>query len=381
MAHHQAAAHPLPGQAVNKWDALRELAVVRQQLGLSDRTLSVLQALLSFHPGADLGADPAALIVFPSNAAICARLNAMPCSTMRRHLSALVTAGLILRRDSPNGKRYVRSHKVSETGDREAFGFDLSPLCHRFGEIAVLAEETRAAAEAHTRLRQTVSVMRRDLAGLATYGASVELLPRWDRFSDLAALIARDLRRKLSFADLRALEKTLDAALTEARDLLEPTPVENTAPPPKLSTTPPQTEQHQQSSNKEPYRSERSIEDSSTPPEATASKDQIPSVPLRMVKTACPKIQTYAAGELRHWHQLLYAAETVRPMMGISPEVWDKAVQSMGPENAAITLAAMLERFTDLRSPGAYLRALSRKAGAQAYSTEPMISALLRKGA
>lgn len=45
------------------------------------------------------------MIVFPSNKAICARLNGTPCSKMRRHLSRLVEAGLLMRRDSPNGKR------------------------------------------------------------------------------------------------------------------------------------------------------------------------------------------------------------------------------------------------------------------------------------
>ena len=37
-------ASPRPG--VNKWEALRELAVARQRLGLSDRDMGVLQALL-----------------------------------------------------------------------------------------------------------------------------------------------------------------------------------------------------------------------------------------------------------------------------------------------------------------------------------------------
>ena len=60
--------------------------------------LAVLSALLSFHRGKEL-ADDDALIVFPSNAALSERAHGMAESTLRRHLAALVRAGLILRRD------------------------------------------------------------------------------------------------------------------------------------------------------------------------------------------------------------------------------------------------------------------------------------------
>lgn len=156
------AAAPRPG--VNKWEALRELAVARQVLGLSDRDMGVLQALVSFHPGTVLeGRD---LVVHASNETICARLNGMPCSTMRRHLAHLVTAGVIARRDSPNGKRYARQTRAGKV----AFGFDLTPLVLRFDEFCALAEELRAEQDRHARLRESVSLMRRDLAGLAIWG-------------------------------------------------------------------------------------------------------------------------------------------------------------------------------------------------------------------
>lgn len=77
------------------------------------------------------------MVVFPSNKTVCERLNGMPCSTMRRLSPArLVEAGLLMRRDDPNGKRYVRKH-----GDeRVTFGFDLCPLYCRAEEIARAAE-------------------------------------------------------------------------------------------------------------------------------------------------------------------------------------------------------------------------------------------------
>lgn len=48
------------------------------------------------------------LIVWPSNEQLMARANGMPATTLRRHLAVLVDCGLIIRRDSPNGKRFAR---------------------------------------------------------------------------------------------------------------------------------------------------------------------------------------------------------------------------------------------------------------------------------
>ena len=218
LKHQAATQEDLPPAGANKWEVLRELAAARVAFGLSDRDLTVLQALVSFHQATILGGNDSELIVHPSNKAICERLNGMPCSTMRRHLSNLVQTGFVVRRDSPNGKRYARRY-----GDEKvAFGFDLSPLVRRFQEVCEAAETVRAAEERYKRLRATVSLMRRDLAGLAEYGRS--LRPDqgvWDQFSDLAALMARDLRRKLEMEDLRRIEDALGSALDHARSLLD----------------------------------------------------------------------------------------------------------------------------------------------------------------
>jgi replication initiation protein RepC len=312
---------PLPQTPVNKWEVLRELAVARRPLGLNDRALVVLQALLSFHPGSDLGGDSTDLIVFPSNAAICDRLNGMPCSTMRRHLATLVAAGLIVRRDSPNGKRYARR-----------------------------AVEGRDAV--------------------------------WAGLADLAADTARALRRTLAMDELRALEQSLSAALTSARDILESEgdhPASTIGEAEYMSTRGRQIEQHHQISRKDSHDSEPCIEDA-RPGAGDVDDQKLPRVPLYLVRQACRKIQDYAQGEIRHWHQLVGVAEFIRPMMGISPSAWEDAKSAMGPEESAVVLAAILERFSDLRSPGGYLRALTAKAAAGSFSCSPMVMALLRRG-
>ena len=60
-------------------------------VGVSERALAVLDALLTFHPETALTGE--ALTVFPSNEQLSLRAHGMPASTLRRHLAVLVDAG------------------------------------------------------------------------------------------------------------------------------------------------------------------------------------------------------------------------------------------------------------------------------------------------
>lgn len=370
----------VPARPVNKWELLRELSKAQAAFGVSERDLTVLQGLLSFFPDDALGGN-AEMVVFPSNKAICERLNGMPCSTMRRHLARLVEAGLLQRRDSPNGKRYVRKHGE----DRVAFGFDLSPLYCQSEEIARAAEAVREAEERVRRLREVVSLMRRDLAALAEFGDEMQPgLGFWDQLRDKAALTARALRRKLSIEDLAAYRADLEALLDQARNIIDGPETE------EMNTNDAQSERHHHNSNKESIDFEPALEKSGAAAgvpdvdtnEPVADVDEqdtrhLPKIPLHLVIAACPSLKTFYQGEIRHWHQLFDAACYVRPAMGISASAWEEAQQFMGPEQASIVVAAMLERFADIRSPGGYLRALTTKAAAGEFSCGPMVMALI----
>ena len=86
------------------------------------------------------------VIVFPSNAELSLRSRGMAPATIRRHLAALVDAGMILRRDSANGKRFCRRDDHGEI--EAAFGFDLAPFAQAAGEIFAASENARAEAQA-----------------------------------------------------------------------------------------------------------------------------------------------------------------------------------------------------------------------------------------
>jgi len=65
---------------------------------------------------------------------------------------------------------------------------------------------------------------------------------------------------------------------------------------------------------------------------------------------------------------------------GIGRPRWEelkKCLVATEAEQASIVVVAMLQRFADIRSPGGYLRALTTKAAAGAFSCGPMVMALI----
>lgn len=158
----------------DKWQIMRMVCAVRPELGIGDRTLTVLNALISFHPETEFRSNDN-LVVFPSNEQLSLRAHGMAPATLRRHLSALVEANLVLRRDSPNGKRYARRNRAGEIA--YAYGFDLAPLLARSAEFAQLAKQKQERREAIKQWKEQISVLRRDAMKLIEFAQSEGLSP------------------------------------------------------------------------------------------------------------------------------------------------------------------------------------------------------------
>ncbi|MEO0752121.1 MAG: plasmid replication protein RepC [Pseudomonadota bacterium] len=350
---------PAPDPRVSKWDIFRELCVARAVFGIRDRDLALLNALLTFHPGDDL-ADRENLIVFPSNRSLSERAHGMAESTLRRHLAALVQAGLILRHDSPNGKRYARRDANGDLS--RAFGFDLRPLLVRAEEIAQAAQASREAEDALKTLREACVLLARDCVKLLCFGREAGFQAPWDAIDDELRLAQRALRRRPDRDLLEALKMQLS-------DLLKT--LESICSAEEMSGKDVKNERHHQSSKPETSESEKStenLEPNDPPPE---------TVPLFLVLKACPDITDYGGGEIQRWSDLLETAGSVSGMMGISRSAWAQATEVMGPYSAAIALACMLQRVDQIRSPGGYLRHLTDQAVLGAFSPARMVMALL----
>jgi replication initiation protein RepC len=369
-----------PDRAVHKWQVFRAICTARARVGVSERALAVLDALLSFHPETTLSGD--GLIVFPSNQQLALRAHGMAPATLRRHLAALVDCGLIIRRDSPNGKRFARKGRGGAI--EMAFGFDLSPLAARADQFESWAEDVRAEERALRLVRERITLCRRDVAkmiatgveeGVPTRGAG-QGPPDWSEVHALYRGIVARIPRTATREELEPIAEELTLLADEILNLLEDHVKSSNS-----SANESQTERHIQNSNPDSSidlepgfresrgpKSELQLEPSRAPQQG---------FPLGMVLDACPDIADYAKGGISNWRDFLAVAAVVRAMLGVSPSAWEEAQAVMGEIPAAIVVAAVLQRGAAIMSPGGYLRELTRKAAVGEFSLGPMLMALI----
>lgn len=347
-------------------------------LGATDRALAILDALLSFHPDTALYGD-SALIVWPSNEQLIRRANGMSPATLRRHLANLVDCGLVIRRDSPNGKRFARKGQSGEV--EQAYGFDLSPIVARAQEFKDLAEAVRAEAKAYRLVRERLTICRRDIVKMIETGIEEGVPANWGRVQQTYQSIVSQIPRTGARQVLEAIAADLDDLWAQVRDALESF-VKTT----NLSANESQVERHIQNSKSDSKsESENGFREKQEASGNVAGTDNVRSLPKRelplsMVMDACPNLAWLlkGGGEIRHWRDFLAAAEVARPTLGISPSAWEEARIAMGETQAAITIAAIYQRVDQINSAGGYLRNLTDKAKAGKFSVWPMIMALLR---
>lgn len=67
-----------------------------------------------------------------------------------------------------------------------------------------------------------------------------------------------------------------------------------------------------------------------------------------------------------------------RGALGVSPDARQQACETMGAVDAAICVAAILQRAEQIKSPGGYLRSLTDKARGGQFSVGPVLMSLLR---
>jgi replication initiation protein RepC len=363
------------GKSAEKWKVFRDISAAMAVLGIQSNSLAVLDALLSFYPENDLRQD-APLIVFPSNAQLSLRAHGMAGSTLRRHLAALVEAGLIVRKDSANGKRYVRR---DHAGDIEnAFGFDLSPLLSRAEELAMLAQQIVAERAAFKRMKENLTICRRDVRKLISAAMEEGADGDWQAIEGIYVELIARLPRTPSPADVSAILEEMQMLKEEVLNRLE-----NQEKAENAGGNDVHIERHIQNSKPESlYELEPSSEKEQRAKLSELKGIQqapLKALPLGLVLKACPQVVDYGSGgAIGTWRELMSAAVVVRSTLGISPSAYQEACEIMGPENAAAAVAGILERANMINSPGGYLRDLTRRSERGEFSLGPMIMALLK---
>ena len=359
----------------NKWKLFRAICEARPSLGVSDRALTVLDALLTFYPGDEIS-EERGLVVFPSNAQLSIRARGMTPATLRRHLAVLVEAGLILRKDSANGKRYARRDGAGEVS--EAFGFSLAPLLARAAEIETIAAQVQADRELLRTTKERLTICRRDISKLVNVAIEEGVEGDWEKIMLIFRDIIGRLPRAATIDDVVSVLDELTMLREEVLNRLKIRAKMN-----KLSGNESQIERHIQNSNPESTSDfEPALEKEQEAKSSQAIKlprEPIKAFPLGMVLQACPEISNYGpGGSIGSWRDLMAAAVVVRSMLGVSPSAYQDACDILGPENTAAVMACILERAGHINSAGAYLRDLTRKAERGEFSMGPMLMALVR---
>jgi replication initiation protein RepC len=330
---------------------------------------------LTFYPKNEI-AEANGFVVFPSNEQLSLRTHGMAGTTLRRNLAMLVEAGLIIRRDSPNGKRFARRN--GEGGLGEAFGFSLAPLLARAGEIEAQAAQVLADKLEWKRLRERLTLCRRDISKLIEIALEEEIAGEWIEMQRHFTLLSASLPRRPSAAEMESLLTDLEAF----RELIVKTL--------ELKTKTEKTDANDGHNGRHIHNSNPHLLSELEPgfePKQGAKPEEEPrpwreppkSFPLAMVLQACPEIVAYGpGGGIGSWRDLMAAAVIVRSMLGVSPSAYQLACDVMGPENAATVIACILERGGHINSAGGYLRDLTRRAERGEFSLGPMLMALMR---
>lgn len=195
-----------------------------RDLGLRQAAVVVLDALLSCLPckGADGRELPVSattlLTIYASNSTLCFRAKGLTDRQLRRHLETLETAGLILRRDSANGKRFPVMQHGKPIG---AFGLDLSPLFAQSEHLLALALRRREEAAELRGLKAQILRLRAACAEVKlsdTLTAFIDGLRNLVRRTSLTITEARATLSQLTAVISSIAESRASADLVAERD-------------------------------------------------------------------------------------------------------------------------------------------------------------------
>lgn len=308
-------------------------------LGLRPPVVATLEAMLSCLPP-----TRSHHTVFASNATLAFRRNGISDRTIRRHVAALQDAGLLVRHDSPNKKRFSR--RSGADGLCLRFGFDLSPLFDRLEAITELANhairEQEKLAYARCKLRAA---------------ANAALARNPDDGS--ALMVLKLLRRKLSITECGELLSTLSVAVPEGQVDTHTSAMPETA----VSANDGQNVRHHQRSNKE------TIDKRPKPAIIKQANEQQVSVD-DLIQT-CTEAASFSLRTIRTAEDVITHARTLAPMLGIDTVTYQAADDRLGRTATAVTVWLLAQMHQKIHSVGAYFRSITT--GARSATYDPYI--------
>ncbi len=361
------------------------------RLGLSPRLVHAVDWLFRFTQPQDWGRGGRP-IVWPS-ASMQQEALGLSATQVKAINRALIEAGAVTMRDSPNGKRYG----VRDRAGRiiEAYGFDLAPIAARHAEFVRLAEEARAERAELGRLRRRATIARKGIVQILETAAEYGLLGEdWAGLAREADSLARVLRRVERPAELLLGVESLERRQRTARERLESLlAATRVSPAGAVDSDPlgPENRPHQDTYN--PSSNPKSdtviapeacsspvgaaMPSQATPERQTGPQEPNPAKPARVEGTVlrlstdelvrlAPRLRPYLTTPTPTWPAIVDAADWLRGELGVSKSLWGEACLAMGREEAAIAVAVVSAKPAGhfRSSPGGYFHGMVAKAKA-----------------
>jgi replication initiation protein RepC len=306
---------------------------------------------------------------------------------------ALIEAGVVTMKDSPNGKRYgVRDRAGRIT---EAYGFDLSPIAARHAEFVDLAEEARAERAEMARLRRRATIARKGITQIletaGEYGLQGE---DWAGLARDTRILATALKRVERPAEMLLGVESLERRQRAARECLEMLLVATKAGPSEEADSDPlgpEYRPHQYTYKPSPNPQSDTVianegcsspsgpplPEQATPEQPAGRQETKPAKPARIDGTVlrlstdelirlAPRLRPYLTTPQPAWPAIVDAADWLRGELGVSKSLWGEACLAMGREEAAIAVAIVSAKPAGhfQTSPGGYFHGMVAKAKA-----------------
>jgi replication initiation protein RepC len=381
----------LPEGVTTPGQLLAAFKAAAPRLGLSPRLVHAVDWLFRFTQLQDWrrGGRP---IVWPS-ANLQQEALGLSATQAKALNRALIEAGVVTMKDSPNGKRYgVRDRAGQIT---EAYGFDLSPIAARHAEFARLAEEARAQRAEMGRLRRRATIARKGIAQIletaTEYGLGGE---DWASLARETRTLAKALKKverpEEMVLGVESLERRQRGARERLEILLSAAPA---GPVEAVDSDPlgPENRPHQNTYNSAlnpnsdtVIANERcsalageAVPSQAAPEPPAAPQETKPAAPVQVEGTVlrlsteelvrlAPRLRPYLTVPTPTWPAVVDAADWLRGELGVSKSLWGEACLAMGREEAAIAVAIVSAKPAGhfRSSPGGYFHGMVAKAKA-----------------
>ena len=361
-SYHARAQSHAPLFTVTNKDLLKAAADAAKALALNPKERQVLTELALCFGGQQLAAG---LLCWPSNAHLSARTN-IPERTLSRVLSGLCRQGLIVARESANGKRFPIKNRKGAIVD--ARGFDLTPLYTRAPDFAARCKEIEVETKLCRQLRGDVTAARnavRDLCAadgaglLITIAARLDALPyplpRCPTSQELAAaaeafVTLADDARDILYAASESSEMT-GYACQNGRHSEQDTkfPIEDCKQDRSVATAPPVSPKQSADGANEAFREKRGGNVRHNERAGAHAEKSIPK-DFELWRAACPELSDFEP--VRSIEQAAAIGAELLRACGLAGRAFDGAARDIGNVNAGLGALFVYQRHADGERPG-----------------------------